>query len=72
MAPPPDDLQSGRRAPTGEYTATVQWNKLVKKSQDFAAGPNAVPKAYAKPETSAWKIRSRRPQTELPPLQITR
>ena len=30
-------------APAGEYTATIQWNKLVKKGQDYSAGPNVVP-----------------------------
>src|SRR5688572_9444304 len=34
-------------APTGEYTATVQWNKLVKKGGDYSAGPNVIPKVYA-------------------------
>jgi hypothetical protein len=59
-------------APTGEYTATVQWNKLVKKGRDYAAGPNVVPKAYANPETSAWKIKVAEAPNELPPLRITR
>ncbi len=59
-------------APTGEYTATVQWNKLVKKGRDYAAGPNVVPKTYANPETSAWKIKVAEAPNELPPLRITR
>jgi hypothetical protein len=43
-------------APAGDYIVTVQWNKLVKKGSDYSAGPNVVPPAYAKPETSPWKV----------------
>src|SRR5262245_38760390 len=39
------DAEDG--APQGDYIATVQWNKLIKKGKDYAAGPDVIPKDYA-------------------------
>ena len=58
-------------APTGEYTATIEWNKLIKRGQDYVAGPNVVPPEYAKPETSGWKIKVAEAPADLEPLDIT-
>lgn len=57
-------------APSGEYTATIQWNKLVKKGQDYVGGPNVVPKEYASRDTSRWKIKVAAGPNELPPFEI--
>ena len=57
-------------APAGEYTATIQWNKLVKKGPDYSAGPNVVPKQYAARETSPWKINVQSKSNELAPINI--
>lgn len=43
-------------APAGDYVATIQWNKLIKKGSDFVAGPDIVPKEYTSRETSPWKL----------------
>jgi hypothetical protein len=57
-------------APAGLYTATIQWNKLVKKGQDYSAGANVVPKQYAARETSPWKINVESKPNELAPINI--
>jgi hypothetical protein len=57
-------------APAGEYTATIQWNKLIKTGQDYSAGPNVVPKQYAASETSPWKIKVENKPNELAPINI--
>jgi hypothetical protein len=62
------DAEDG--APTGRYTGTIQWNKLVKKGADYKAGPDVIPKAYASPEKSPWKIEVADAPKELPPLDI--
>lgn len=59
-------------APVGEYTATIEWNKLIKRGQDSVAGPNVIAKDYAKRESSTWKIKVEDTPNELPPLQITK
>jgi hypothetical protein len=57
-------------APAGEYTATIQWNKLIKKGQDYSAGPNVVPEQYRAPETSPWRIKVENKPNELAPVNI--
>lgn len=57
-------------APKGDYTATIQWNKLVKKGSDYAAGPNVIPRTYAAPETSPWKVQVGEARKEFAPLAI--
>ncbi|MFO0951873.1 MAG: hypothetical protein U0835_12120 [Isosphaeraceae bacterium] len=59
--------EAGDGAPAGEYTATLQWNKLVKRGNDFVAGPDIVPPAYTSPEQSPGKRASgrRRPSYRL-------
>lgn len=59
-------------ADDGEYTATIEWNKLVKKGTDFVAGPNAVPREYANRETSPWKLTVTDSAVTLPPLEIAK
>ena len=58
-------------APVGEYTATIAWNKLIKRGQDSVAGPNVIAKDYAKRESSTWKVKVEDAPNDLAPLQIT-
>jgi major membrane immunogen (membrane-anchored lipoprotein) len=62
------DAEDG--APAGEYAATIQWNKLIKQGQDYKAGPNIIPAAYAAPESSPWKIAVAESPNDLAPLDI--
>jgi hypothetical protein len=61
---------AGDGAPAGEYTATIQWNKLIKQGQDYKAGPNIVPRKYAARDSSPWKIRVTEASNDLAPLDI--
>lgn len=63
---------AGDGAPAGEYVGTIRWNKLVKKGNDYSAGPNLVPPDYASAEKSPWKIRVDPAANEIPPLTITK
>jgi hypothetical protein len=59
-------------APAGEYDVTIQWNKLVQKGADVTAGPNVIPGAYAKPDTSPLKnIKIAEGPNTLGPFTIT-
>jgi hypothetical protein len=57
-------------APAGEYTATIQWNKLVKKGGDYAAGPDVIPAGYGSPDRSEWKVRVASAANDLPAVDI--
>lgn len=59
-------------APAGDYVATIQWNKLVKRGSDFVAGPDVIPADYASPEKSPWKVSVRNGSGSLPALEIIR
>lgn len=59
-------------APAGDYLVTVQWNKLVKKGNDYSAGPNAVPPAYATKEKTPWKVTVAPSANDIPPQAITK
>jgi hypothetical protein len=63
---------AGDGAPAGDYTAVIQWNKIVKKGNDYVAGPNVVPPAYASRERSRWKVRVASAPNDLPHLEIVR
>jgi hypothetical protein len=59
-------------APAGEYVATVQWNKLIKRGQDHVAGPNVIAKRYSDRDASIWKINVAAAPNELEPLTIVK
>lgn len=59
-------------APSGEYTATIQWNKIIKSGKDFKAGPDLIPKTYAQRDSSVWKVKVAEAPNELEPLTITK
>ena len=59
-------------APPGEYTATIEWKKLVETDGETHNGPNVLPKEYAKPATSPLRVTVQPGPTELPPIQIAK
>ena len=59
-------------APSGDYTATIQWNKIIKKGNDYKAGPDLIPKSYASRESTLWKVKVAEAPNELEPLLITK
>lgn len=60
----------GDGAPEGEYVLTVEWYKLVKNGGDVVAGPNVVPKKFAKPKTSGLVVNVAAGQNTIPPIQL--
>jgi hypothetical protein len=58
-------------APKGNYTATIQWNKLINRGADFVAGPNIAPAEYARQESSPWKVTVEGRANTLPPREIS-
>ncbi len=59
--------------PSDEYTATIQWNKIIKSGKDFKAGPDLILKTYAcGRDSSVWKVKVAEAPNELEPLTITK
>jgi hypothetical protein len=48
---------TGDGAPVGEYTATVEWRKVIKDGGDYKPGPNVLPPKYSQPTTSDLKVK---------------
>jgi hypothetical protein len=65
-------FDEGDGAPAGNYAVTIQWNKLVKDGGDVKAGPNVVPAAYSKVETTPLIISVKESENQLEPFEITR
>jgi hypothetical protein len=58
-------------APTGEYSVTVEWRRIVKSADGSPVlGPNVVPVKYARPETSPLSIRVAEKSNELDPIKL--
>ena len=55
----------------GEYTATVQWFKLVVGDGGAGRGPNVLPPKYSRAETSPIKVAVKSEATQLQPIVIT-
>lgn len=64
------DAEDG--APSGDYVATIQWNKIIKRGNDYKQGPDLIPKTYASRENSVWKVSVAEAPNELEPLTITK
>ena len=62
------DLGDG--APQGNYTATLQWFKLVGGEGGSAPGPNVLPKKYASPATSPIKVSVGSGPVQIPAIVI--
>jgi hypothetical protein len=58
-------------APSGPYTVTVEWYRLVGKGNDVQAGPNVVPPEYGKPESTPIQVTVSEGDNALEPFQIT-
>jgi len=57
--------------PEGEYAVTVVWHPRVIDGEDYLPGPNVLPLAYARPETTPCRVRVSPKSNELPPLRIS-
>jgi len=63
---------TGDGVPLGEYTATVEWRKLIEQNGEFKAGPNVLPPKYSKPETSDLKVRIAEGPNVIDPFTLKR
>jgi hypothetical protein len=59
-------------APTGDYTATVEWRPFVGSGEDVRVGPNLLPPKYGNPKTSDLHIRVAEGSNQLQPIQLRR
>jgi hypothetical protein len=58
-------------APSGEYSVTVEWRRIVKSPEGSPVlGPNVVPPKYARPESSPLLIRVAEKSNELDPITL--
>ena len=58
-------------APSGEYSVTVEWRKIVRSSDGSPVlGPNVVPVKYARPQSSPVSIKIAEKSNELDPIKL--
>ncbi len=58
-------------APSGEYSLTVEWRKIVKSPDGSPVlGPNVVSPKYSRPESSPLSIRIAEQSNELAPISL--
>jgi hypothetical protein len=58
-------------APSGEYSVTVEWRRIVKSPEGSPVlGPNVVPPKFARPESSPLSIRVAEKSNELDPITL--
>jgi len=58
-------------APSGEYSVTVEWRKIVRSSDGSPVlGPNVVPVKYARPQSSPVSIKIAETSNELDPITL--
>jgi hypothetical protein len=58
-------------APSGEYSLTVEWRKIVKSADGSPVlGPNVIPPKYARPQSSPVSIRIAEKSNELDPITL--
>lgn len=58
--------------PAGNYTATIEWRKLVESDGGYGAGPNVIPAKYSSPSTSPIKVAVKEDVNVLDPIVIDR
>jgi hypothetical protein len=63
---------TGDGVPSGEYTVTVEWRKLIQKDGEFKPGPNVLPAKYSQPTTSDLKVRIAEGPNVLEPFTLKR
>ena len=59
-------------APAGEYEVTIQWQKLIQRDGEAAAGPNVLPFRYATPKESKLTVQIAAGQNQLPVFALKR
>jgi hypothetical protein len=58
-------------APSGEYSLTVEWRKIIRSSDGSPVlGPNVVPAKFARPQTSPVSIRIAEKSNELDLIKV--
>lgn len=58
-------------APSGEYSLTVEWRKIVRSADGSPVlGPNVVPVKYARPQSSPVSIKIAEKSNELDPIRL--
>src|SRR4051794_4700613 len=58
-------------APSGEYSVTVEWRRIVRSSDGSPVlGPNVVPPKFTRPEWSPISIRVAEKSNELDPITV--
>src|SRR4051794_30222602 len=58
-------------APSGEYSVTVEWRRIVRSPEGSPVlGPNVVPPKYARAESSPLSIRVAEKSNELAPITL--
>lgn len=60
----------GDGAPEGEYVVTIVWFKPVLKDGDLRAGPNVIPRKYARPETSDLRVTIAAGENAIPTIKL--
>lgn len=60
----------GDGAPAGDYSVTVTWLKTITKNGQPEAGPNVIPPAYAKAESTPLKVTVKSESNTLEPWDI--
>lgn len=63
-------FDSGDGAPEGDYVVTVQWYKPIHKGGEVVAGPNVIPRKYARASTSELTVRIVSGNNELPLIRL--
>jgi hypothetical protein len=59
-------------APSGDYTATVEWPTFVGRGEEVRVGPNLLPPKYGNPRTSDLHVRVAEGSNQLPPIHLRR
>jgi hypothetical protein len=59
-------------APSGDYKLTVEWKKPVEIRGEMTPGPNLLPEALSKPESSRLSVTIKWGSNELAPVEISK
>lgn len=60
----------GDGAPQGDYVVTIVWFRPVLKDGDLRAGPNVIPRKYARPETSDLRVTIAAGENAIPTIKL--
>jgi hypothetical protein len=62
--------QSGDGAPPGDYTATIEWHKMITDEGGSGRGPNVLPPQYADAKSSPVSVTVKEGSNDIPPIEI--